>query len=145
MTHSDEVTTVRQLVKEGRYAEALEHGRNELRLERDSSELLVLMANAALLGDGSNTSFEEIQAWLERARATDPKNIETILDLAHFFDSVVDQAEMATSNFGIAANLALQYLKEAIIGLQSVGGLSASVQQGIRRDLKAILDSELVS
>jgi len=59
MSHLDQVALVRDHVTREEYSAAVALGRDELVGGRDSSELLVLMATASLLGDGNSGSLGE--------------------------------------------------------------------------------------
>jgi tetratricopeptide (TPR) repeat protein len=121
MSHFDQIALVRSHMKEERYAEAVEVGRSELARQVDSSELLVLMANAVMLGDGNSGTLEEARAWLERAITSDPQNVEARLELGHFLDAVAGEPNEAARVFESAAELSLRQIDDALGGLVSVG------------------------
>jgi hypothetical protein len=121
MSHLDQVALLRRQLTQKEYSEAISTGRRELASGCDSSELLVLMATAVLLSDGSGGSLDEARQWLERAANGDPRNVDASLELAHFLDAVADEPELAATVFESAALHAIKYLEDALAGLASVG------------------------
>lgn len=113
------VRSVRERLDGRAYAEALTLGRAELARGCVSSELLVPMATAAQLGDGTDCSLDEVREWLERAVEADPLNLEAKVELGHFLDAVVDEPALAGSAFLDAMDGAMNFIGEATEGLRS--------------------------
>jgi hypothetical protein len=135
MSHLDTLAAMRAQIREKDYTGALRLGRSELERGRDSSELLVLMATAGLLGDGEQCTIDEVREWLERAVKLDPHSVDAQLELGHFLDAVADEPQLAIPVFKGALEKSIDFLETALDGLD----LTAELQdQETKEDIKAL-------
>jgi lipopolysaccharide biosynthesis regulator YciM len=137
MSHIENLATMRAQIARKNYSDALRLGRSEIARGCDSSELLVLMATAALLGEGEECSLEEVREWLERAVECDPRNVDAHLELGHFLDTVVDESSVAIPVFETALEKTINLLETALDGLNSTAGLQDTKTQERVRALLA--------
>lgn len=132
MSHLEKLATMRVQIAKN-YSGALQVGRSEIARGCDSSELLVLMAAAALLGEGEECSLDEVREWLERAVKCDPQNIDAHLELGHFLDAVADETSVAVPVFETALEKTIDFLETDLDGLNSTAGLQdAETQERVR-------------
>jgi hypothetical protein len=137
MSHLETLAVMRGQVAEKDYSGALRLGRSELEHGRDSSQLLVLMATAGLLGDGEQCSLDEVREWLERAVKYAPQDVDAQLELGHFLDAVADEPRLAIPIFKAALGKAIEFLETALDGLDSTAGLHDQETQDHVRALRA--------
>ena len=145
MSHLDQVALVRDHVTREEYSAAVALGRDELVGGRDSSELLVLMATASLLGDGNSGSLGEARQWLERAVNGDPRSVDASLELAHLLDAVEDEGQLAGQLFESAAAQSLGYLEDALAGLTSTGNPAPMIRQRLTALLQSVFETDASS
>jgi lipopolysaccharide biosynthesis regulator YciM len=120
MTHIHALAAMRADMRSRDYARAVRTGREELERERESSELLVLLAMAAQLADdGAGVTLDEVRFWLERAADSDPRNVDARLELGHFLDAVADRPTLAVDTFAAALEQAVEFVEAALDGLTS--------------------------
>lgn len=135
MSHLDVLVTMRDQIRNEEYSSALKVGRSELGRGYHSSELLVLMATAGQLGDGTDCSLDEVRAWLEQAVKLDPQNVDAQLELGHFLDAVVGEPTLAIPVFEAALGRAVDFLDAA---LEAINSTSNSQDDATRERVRAI-------
>jgi lipopolysaccharide biosynthesis regulator YciM len=121
MTHIHALAAMRADMRSRDYDRAVRIGRAELERDRESPELLVLLAMAAQLADdGAGVPLDEVRFWLERAADSDPRNIDARLELGHFLDAVAEPPALAVDTFEAALEQAVEFVEAALEGLASV-------------------------
>jgi Tfp pilus assembly protein PilF len=87
-------------------------------------ELIQLLPEASELGE-----LSDAQKALELALEIDPKSVEAILELAHFYSAVLDQEREAEKLFDQAVQRCSEFLEEAYRGkIQSLVSRGKSVE-----------------
>jgi hypothetical protein len=117
--YSGMIKQLRASLKEGRYADVLQIGRERIKQGIESSELLILMSTAGQLSEADICSLQEVKEWLELAIEIDPDNINAKVELGHFLDAVMDDHQPAMAMFESAVEGAIELLKSALDGLGS--------------------------
>jgi tetratricopeptide (TPR) repeat protein len=74
-------------------------------------ELIQLLPEASELGE-----LSDAQEALELAVEIEPKSVEAILELAHFYSAVLDQEKESEKLFNQAIQLCFEFLEEAYLG-----------------------------
>ena len=120
MTHIHALAAMRADMRSRDYHRAVRTGRAELERDRESPELLVLLAMAAQLADdGAGVPLDEVRFWLERAADSDVRNVDARLELGHLLDAVGDRPAIAVDAFEAALAQAVEFVEAALDGLAS--------------------------
>src|SRR3954464_8801715 len=136
MSHPDRLTAIRIEIAGKNYENALQMGRSELERGCGSSDLLLLMATAGQLADGSSCSLDDVRGWLEQATITSPESAEAWLELGHFLDAVADEPQLAASAFERALENSVAFLEATLDGLGSTASSHDAAMQVRLSDLR---------
>jgi tetratricopeptide (TPR) repeat protein len=123
---------MRTAIAEQNYEQALQIGRAEMERGCDWSDLLLLLATAGQLSEGSSCSLDDVCGWLKRATQLSPDNAEAWMELGHFLDAVADQPQQAVSAFESALEKSVAVLEATLDGLEST---SSSQDEATRERL----------
>ena len=89
---------------------------DELLADDPHSSLLHLRRAVLLQVSRASRPLEEVEQALQLACAFDDTNIEAQLEWGHFLDAVRDRPQEALDHFTIASKLAVESLKDALLG-----------------------------
>ena len=130
VSHHDGLAAMRRAIADRNYEQALQIGRAEMDRGCDSSDLLLLLATAGQLSEGTGCSLDDVRGWLERATQLNPDNAEAWMELGHFLDAVADQPQLAVSAFERALEKSVAVLRATLDGLES----TSSSQDQVTRE-----------
>jgi tetratricopeptide (TPR) repeat protein len=132
VSHHDRLAAMRRAIAEQDYEHALQIGRAEMERGCDSSDLLLLLATAGQLSEGTSCSLDDVRGWLEQATQLNPDNAEAWMELGHFLDAVADQPQLAVSAFERSLEKSVAVLQTTLDGLEST---SSSQDEATRERL----------
>ena len=130
--HHDRLAAMRRAIVDKNYEQALQIGRAEMERGCDSSDLLLLLAAAGQLSEGTSCSLDDVRGWLEQATQLNPDNADAWMELGHFLDAVADQPQLAVSAFERALEKSVAVLQTTLDGLEST---SSSQDEATRERL----------
>jgi hypothetical protein len=132
VSHHDRLAAMRRAIAEQDYEHALQIGRAEMERGCDSSDLLLLLATAGQLSEGTSCSLDDVRGWLEQATQLNPDNAEAWMELGHFLDAVADQPQLAVFAFERSLEKSVAVLQTTLDGLEST---SSSQDEATRERL----------
>jgi hypothetical protein len=134
--NDDRLTAIRAQIANKNYEDAVRLGRAVLDGGCSSSDLLLLMATAGQLGDGSSCTLDEVRGWLEQATSFSPESPEPWLELGHFLEAVADEPRLAASAFERALEKSVDALAATLDGLDSTSSSHDEEMRGRLRKLR---------